>query len=248
METYNAKDSSLNREDYRFKALFVGPSGSGKTTLACTLGKTLLIDVDNRADSISGFENVEVANCDPYTPLSATPWLSVKRIAKELWQMSKKDFPYDTIIWDGITALNRLSMQYALTLDTKYGLGGVPAMQHYLPQMKEMSDLILGQIPLPCNVIFTAHLEMHKDKELEIIKMLPKITGNTRDELSGWFNETWRFSATTKGYFINTIGFGREDFYKSALNQGGKYWTSPLEWDIESGLNAIIDLRFKKEK
>jgi len=247
-------------EGYHIRALLAGPPGSGKTTSALSLpGRKLLIDCDRRAAAASGFENVSI--CEIVEPDSRSPraWSECQKLYKELWVKSKdKDF-YDTIIWDGITAMSRYAMNYALLLDSKRGLGGTPAQQHYMPQMKEMTDLIRGSLGLPCHVCFTCHLELIEDADDQSSKFLPKITGKLRTEIGSWFDETYLCQRHPgKGgkavYSWLTTGTGKFDFLKSSLNQLGRYWTDPVELEPSLdgskpwGFSELIERRFKKEE
>lgn len=262
-EARSAKEDKQTRENTRIKGLLLGPSGGGKTTLAVTLpGKLLLIDLDNRAESVIGFPNVEIIDCHDPNPDSPKACTKIQNILKELWdQVTRDRFSYAGVIIDGLSALNRVYMNWALLLDPGVGLGNTPARQHYNPQMFGITRLIQGALPLPCHVVLTAHLRMFEDKTSGVLEWLPNMYGNTRTEICAWFNETYYCDRTkakkdgkmVREYYINTDGMKgmKEKEIKSSLNHLGKYWTDPVVIDFDKervGFEHLLDLRFGKEE
>jgi len=254
------RPEDLDPSKHRIRALLSGNSGSGKTTSALSVpGKKLLIDLDQRGTSAIGNPDTEIVEIIEKDARSPQAWSKCEQLYKELWQqVQKKSLEYDAIIWDGITSMSRMAMNMALLLDGKRGLGGTPAQQHYLPQMKYLTDLIKGSLGLPCHVIFTCHLELIEDREDQSYKLLPKITGKLRTEIGSWFDETYLCQRTSgKGgraqYSWITMGTGKFDFLKSALNQLGRYWTDPVELEVPKdfselwGFGKLLDLRFNKK-
>jgi hypothetical protein len=254
---------SASRENYRIKALIVGPSGSGKTTsVALTLPKpVLVIDYDNRAASVAGFDGIKViteAVVEP-NPKSPQAWAKAEQLKDELWTAVRKgSLEYASVVEAGLSSMNRIAMFWALLLDPKRGLGGSPAKQHYGPQIKNLQDHILSMINLPVNYVLEAHYDITKDEESGMTIFLPKIYGEKfRTELPGMFNECYHaYHLTDKEskkerYFWHTKGFDRFDFMKSSLNQLGKYWSDPIEIDLSepvSGFQKLLELRFGKEE
>lgn len=250
-------------EDYRIRALLSSPgSGAGKTTAACSLpGRKLLLDIDNRKESIAGWPLVETIECFEEDSRSPKAWMRLEKIKRELWSMAKEakkkgeEFPYDGIIVDGNTALFRVCMNWSLLLDPKHGLGGSPAQQHYGPQMKNASDWILSILGLPCHVIFTGHEDKVEQDGGQLACWLPKVTGKLCTEVPKWFNETyfaWRNEVSNEGevkhrFFWSTQGSGRRDYLKSSMNQLGRYWKDPIEIDFSKefvGFGDILRRRF----
>lgn len=254
-----AEDIKPSTENYRIRALLAGGSGSGKTTSAMSVpGKKLLIDLDQRAMSVAGVKDLDILEITEPNAASPSAWRDVEYLFQELWMKAKKKekFLYDAIIWDGITSLGRFAMNRALLLDSKRGLGGAPAQQHYLPQMKYITDHIKGSLGLPCHVIFTCHLELHEDYEDMTVRFLPKITGKLRTEIGSWFDETYMCQRQPgkdgkTDYSWLTAGTGKLDFLKSSLNQYGAHWTDPVSLKISNkpwGFQELINRRFKDEK
>lgn len=252
----------LDYKTYKIRALLSSPgSGAGKTTAACTApGKKLLVDIDNRAEAIAGFSHVEILRCHEIDSRSPRAWDRLVKVKKELWALARKpeEFPYDTVIIDGNTALFRVCMNWSLLLDSKRGLGGSPAQQHYGPQMKNTSDWITSILGLPCHVIFTGHENMVEQEGGQLACWLPKVTGKLATEVPKWFNETyycWRDQRIKDGktkhkFFWSTQGTGKREYLKSSLNQLQKYWNDPIEVDFSkefTGFEALLIKRFGKE-
>lgn len=247
---------------YLSKVLLVGPSGSGKSTLAMTMpGKKLEIDLDGRSESLVGFPDVEVIKILRDPRGGSNQWLLVDRLIGELQDAARnrnETFPYDSICFDGLTSANRISMDWALTLDQKYGLGGAPAQQHYMPQMNEIGKILSRLLALPCHVVVTAHPELIEDETSGRTVILPKATGKQRTELPNWFNETyWLFRKRESvgdqmktRYYALTSGDDRYDFFKSSMNALGKYWNDPVLIDFDEervGFAKLFWLRFGRE-
>jgi len=246
------------RENYKIKGLLTGPSGSGKRQSSTTLpGRLLLMDFDGRKETVAGLSHVETIDCYDPDPKGSRAWMKAEEIRKDIWSSVRKgNLPYDGIVEASLTSVLRYCMNWSLLLDPKRGLGGSPAKQHYMPQMKNVSDHILSLKSLPLHYILTAHLEIIEDEEMGGLKFLPKATGKMRTEIPSWFNECYfchRYN-DDKGklrYYWTTGGTGRWDFLKSTLNQLGKYWEDPIEIDFSKklvGFGDLLERRFLKEK
>jgi len=259
-EAKPAKEMTL--ENYRIRCLLSSPgSGAGKTTSACSLPHSkerplLLIDIDNRAEAIAGFPNVEVLSCHEIDSRSPKAWMRMEGIKKELWSQARlaakerRKFPYSGVIPDGLTALMRICMNWSLLLDPKRGLGGCAAKQHYGPQMKNATDWILSILGLPCHVAFTGHENLVEADGGQLACWLPKITGKLATEVAKWFNETyycWREQQVKDGevkyrFFWTTQGTKRREYLKSSMNQLQKYWNDPIEIDFSAPKVGFVDL------
>lgn len=248
--------------NYRIRCLLSSPgSGAGKTTSACSLpGSKLLIDIDNRAEAIAGFKDVEVLGCYEINSRSPRAWMRLEDIKKELWSQARlaakeeKEFPYSGLIVDGLTALMRICMNWSLLLDSKRGLGGCAAKQHYGPQMKNATDWILSILVLPCHVVFTGHENLVEQDGGQLACWLPKITGKLNTEVAKWFNETyycWRESQVKDGklgyqFFWTTQGTKKREYLKSSMNQLQKYWSDPVEVNFSKERVGFVDLLHRR--
>lgn len=252
----SAKEMELDPLKYHFKVLLTGPSGSGKTLSAITLpGKILLVDFDGRAETVIGEENVEVLSCHEPDPRSPQAWQRAEAIRRQvISEVKNKVFPYDSIVWDGLTMLGRYGLNWALTLDPKRGLGGAPAQQHYLPQMDNLAKFVLSTLALPLNILYTGHIELIEDINTGKVVYLPKITGKLRTEIGNWFSETYlcfrQMDTEEKKlrYYWLTAGSGRYEFLKSTLNKRGKFWSDSVEINFDSslvGFKSLLRKRFE---
>ncbi len=265
--TVKAEDMVVKSEGYLLRVLLCGGSGSGKTTSALSLpGKKLLIDLDGRSRSAAGFKDVEVIPlAEQYgkDPKGPELWLKLLEIKKELWADSRgeKGSRYDVVILDGLTAMNRLSMNWALLLDPSRGLGGTPAQQHYGPAMGTILDMVQGLKSLPCHFLLTCHLELMEDSVAGSYRFLPKTWGKQRTDVESWFDETYLCQREHgKGgeteYTWTTIGGGKCRFLKSTLNHLGEYWKDPVKIVVPKntdgsepwGFQKLLEMRFGKTK
>ena len=249
----NAAATQLDPKNYLIKVYLAGDSGSGKTQAMTTMpGRKLLIDLDNRAETVIGTPNLSIIRCHEQDPRSPKAWMELLNIQKQIVADIKTgDFPYDSIIYDGLTMMGRTSMNWALLLDGKRGLGGCPAQQHYLPQMDNLAKFILSSLTVPRHIGYTGHIELHEDAEDGKMKFYPKITGKLRTELPNWFNETYKCDRVHANdgkvtYSWMTMGSGRDEFFKSSMNSLGKYWGDPIVLDFNKERVGFIDLLFRR--
>jgi len=247
----------LTFERYKIRALLSSSgSGAGKTTGACSIpGKKLLLDFDNRSEAIAGWPNVTIIKklLHEKDPRSPKAWDAAKRLKDEIWRaVDKEEWEYDVLIVDGISAMLRICMYWALTLDPKKGLGDSPAKQHWGPQMKHVSDWLLSMLGLPCHVVVTCHEKIMQDKLSGKLHFLPMITGTLAPEEPKWFNETywcWRdWNKETKKYkfFWQTQGSGTREYLKSSMNQLQKYWSDPIRVDFKKAPTGFQDLLVRR--
>ena len=255
-----------SREAWKARVGLFGPSKSGKTLSSTTMppyyqGKhkpRLLIDCDGRSQTVAGIPDLEVISVFDPDPKLPKAWNKLEAIKKELWSLARAGrFPYSVVIEDGGTMMGRYCMSWALLLDPKRGLGGAPAQQHYIPQMKNFADHVLSMKELPCHYIFNGHLELTENPSDESVLYLPKVIGKTaRTEFSGWFDDIY-YTQRNRGkggdivYSWITKGTGKLDFFGSTLNNRGKYWEDPVILDLDkdpAGFAYLLDKRFGKEK
>lgn len=244
-----ASDVTIDPKTFKWKAFLAGPSGSGKTMAAMTLpGKKLLVDCDGRAETVAGMPDIDIYPCHEVDPRRPVAWTKADNLRKVIiHEVSRGIFPYDSVVWDGLTMLGRSCLNWALTLDPGRGLGGSPSRQHYGPQMDNLAKFVISTIFLPINVLYTGHVELLEDDQMGAHRLLPKITGKLRTEVSNWFNETYRAYRTRdeKGvlkYYWQTAGSGAHEFFKSSLNQLGRYWQDPIEINFNEPKVGFADL------
>uniref|UniRef100_A0A6M3JS68 Putative ATPase domain containing protein n=1 Tax=viral metagenome TaxID=1070528 RepID=A0A6M3JS68_9ZZZZ len=259
-------------DNYLIKALLAGHSGTGKTqgsiTLPRTEGKLLLhLNYDGRKETLAGEEGIVSIDLYESDPESPKAWDRGEEVRKELWALVHREkidengvienpFPYSGVIEDGLSMMARTAMNSALLTDNQRGLGGSPARQHYNPQIHYLVKHINSMRALPCHYVLCAHFDMiSTEDEGGGLKMTPKITRSLRTEVPAWFNETYRtYRESVKGkthYFWSTHGDGLYEFFKSTLNNKGKYWNSPVRIDFENppvGFERLLQYRFGQLK
>jgi hypothetical protein len=244
-----AENISIDPETYKWKVFLAGPSGSGKTMAMTTLpGKKLLVDFDNRSETVLGVKDLDIYPCYESDARSPKAWEKAERLRQVIIsEVGRGIFPYDTVIFDGATMLGRISLNWALTLDPGRGLGGSPARQHYGPQMDNLAKYMLSTLALPLHIGYTGHIELFQDEVTGAQKFYPKITGKLRSEVANWFNETYNCYRTPDDegklrYYWQTAGSGRAEFFKSSLNTLGRYWNDPVEVDFRQGPTGFAKL------
>lgn len=244
-------------ERFLFKGMLVGPSKSGKTQASLTApGRKLVLDYDGRSETAAGWPRTKLISFHEPDPKSPIAWDKASDVRKELWALARKnELPFDTIVEDGLSTMNHAAMYSALLLDGRRGLGGAPAQQHWLPQIKYLRDHIRSMIGLPVNYILTGHFDLERDEAEGSIKYLPKTTRSLRTEIPNWFNEVYRsYREQTKDgvkYFWQTSGTDKYDFFGSTLNHLGAFWIDPIPLDFSTpgpwGITALLCARFGEE-
>ena len=249
----NAEEMELDPRNYLIKVYLAGSSGTGKTQGSMSMpGRKLLIDIDGRAESVVGTKDLHIIRCFEPDPKSPKAWDMLEKIQRGIVADIKAgDFPFESIIYDGLTMMSRVAMNWALLLDNKRGLGGSPAQQHYGPQMNSLSKFILSSLTVPRHICYTGHIELHEDEGGKQL-FYPKITGKLRTELPNWFNETYctyrvKDDEEKTKYCWLTAGSGKYTFFKSSLNRLGKHWEDPIEIDFDKepvGFQDLLTRRF----
>jgi len=257
-----AKPAEELRSDYRIRALLIGPSKGGKTTSAVrTLpGKKLLIDTDGRAHSVAGLPDVDVIQVKR-TEEKAEAWENLLTLKDDLWQLVEdKSFTYDAIIYDGLSSMRKITMDYCMTIHGSDGkllqriAGVVPTIAHVQPHMHETTKFIFNQLALPCHIVFTGHFSVYEDKNTNRIEYWPNVLSSSmRSEIGSWFDEVYHcWGEPTKDgmkYYWQTAPDRKLAFIGSTLNKQNKFWESPIEIDLDkspAGFDYLMQKRFNK--
>lgn len=134
----------------RFRALIYGRSGAGKTRLAATAPKPLTIDVNEEGwDSVRG---------EPLNPMTyeVKYWTDLTDV---YWYLQEGDHEFETVILDGLTAMQDLAVKFVLGDETSRDASRDPDMMDRRLWNKVgelMKTQIINYRNLPMNVIFTA--------------------------------------------------------------------------------------------
>lgn len=153
---------SLTNQKTGIRAVIAGVEGVGKTTLACSAPRVLLVPLEN---GYSGVQVSKVPMLDRFEHVMAL----LDEIAQKA-QMGQ--FPYQTLVFDSATALERLIHNSILSLDPLFAngnkkglimdnaLGGYGkaynlANERFGEFLKKCDELaVLGGI----NIVFTCHV------------------------------------------------------------------------------------------
>jgi len=197
---------SLPSEDF-FKLLLVSDSSKGKTcSLGTAPGKIQVFDFDLKLSSL--VMHLRRTNPDKIKDISYDSYSESKIKGKagqkftddinKLIAIGEKGgkFPYDTVCIDSITTMNDAILHYIVYTNpglkrglTKAAL--IPALQDYQLLRMVMKDLIKQVLALPCNIIFTAHIERDKDEFTGRTIQKPMFQGKLATELPIYFGEIY---------------------------------------------------------
>lgn len=100
--------------DDRGKWLLHGPQGSGKTTLASTIaevGPTLMVDLIGERGTRSIKGSPYEKNIQVIRPTSVT------QLDDIFWELDKGQHPYEAVILDSLTALQKMTMRFLMGHD-----------------------------------------------------------------------------------------------------------------------------------
>lgn len=95
-----------------------GVEKMGKTTLSCNAPRALLVPLE------IGYATMNV----PKTPMLEHYTHVIQLMDEIIVQAQQGQFPYQTIVFDSATALERMIHQHVLTLDPSYGAGNKKAV------------------------------------------------------------------------------------------------------------------------
>lgn len=199
----------------RLKLLIYGKPGKGKTTFAATAGlddrtaPVLWIDAGGNPIVITRLKDarIDVLQIDALGDLTAIyTWLKAGQPAKNAFALENGlTPPYKTIVFDGISHMQRLSFDAIMnTGDLAPGLiPPKPEWTHYRSVLGQMIGIASKFYTLPLHVIVTA-LE-HPDPRFLIpgqtnsqyIYYEPLLAGQSVDEFPGWALNVGRVALTS---------------------------------------------------
>lgn len=141
----NLIESEDLKRDENFKMLLYAKPGTGKTsTMRYLKGKTLLLDIDNTSQVLSGLPGITVAKFDPE---SATTQLA------EFYGYAKANIEkYDNIVIDNLSHYQKLWLMEK----GKSTKSGQPELQHYGIYDNHLINMISTMNNLKANIVYTA--------------------------------------------------------------------------------------------
>ena len=170
----NTKDMTI--DNIKLNVLIYGKSGTGKTTFACCFPKAYVFDFDKGMLGQRG-RDVEY---DTYT--------SYADFEVRFRQLEAK-CPYDTIIIDSVTTLEKYCLARALAANRR----AMPTMNEWNILIAELSDLFTRATKMAKNLVVIAHEEMIQDELTGEIQIRPSIVGKKLPvQLPLFFDEVYR--------------------------------------------------------
>ena len=187
MEVRSLTDAKL--EDSPWKVILYGQAGAGKIHLMREFPKPLLLmDFDDKHEPLIGVEGIDVVSY-----FSTEPKESPK-IFREFWKDLKglkKENPYQTIVIDSLTALDKILVRTAV-IEGGRGEMARAEIQHY-GDVKNWYTTIFQAIRglQNVNVVIIAHEDYKIDSDSGLHAILPLVTGSTSNEVASIFKDTW---------------------------------------------------------
>jgi hypothetical protein len=171
------------REDYG-RWMIHGPQGSGKTTLASTiaeLGPTLFID-------LVGEKGIRSFRGAPYAKnIKISRPTSITVLDDVFWWLAAGDHPFDAVVVDSLTAVQKMTMRYLLGHDEtavrEIRKGTSPAdIRTWGQSLDVMTDtatfwygLADGGRRKPIHVVMTAQTKVDEDVETGFVRRTPDV-------------------------------------------------------------------------
>lgn len=196
--------NELNEKQKRI--LLIGEPGSGKTRLAGSFAKPLLEfnwDGENAVTLkyCKDADQIEVISYDPNDNFSA---IDMEDKICELRQI-KENFPYKTIVIDGLTVWGQVIMNKivadVVATGKKRMINRVPARDDYLPQMNQIEYVLNLFMSLPCTKVVIAHEINVTNKDGGTIAVVAAVSGKDTfaKRLPGKFSDAWHLSRALIG-------------------------------------------------
>ena len=220
----NARDLQVG--NIKLNVLVYGKSGTGKTTFACCFPKPYVFDFDKGMLS----QRSRDVEYDTYTSYAD---FEVK------FRQLEANCPYETIILDSVTTLEKYCMQKALLANRR----AMPTMNEWNILIAELTDLFTRATKMSKNLVVVAHEEMVQDEITGEILIRPQIVGKKLPaQLPLWFDEVYRsqVSRSKDGVPLYSILTASDLKYiaKSRIN-----CMQPIEdWSREGKMMNVYDL------
>lgn len=165
------KQSETMVRSKNFKMLLYAKPGGGKTsTVRYLKGKTLLLDIDETSQVLSGLPGITVATMNPETP--AQDMLNFFNYA------AAHINEYDNIVIDNLTHYTKLWLMEK----GKNTKSGQPEIQHYGLFDNHLLKIIAAFNNLEANIVYTAW-ETTREIQLENLQIYHQFLPDIRDKI-----------------------------------------------------------------
>lgn len=230
--------------------LLYGAPGSGKTTMACTLpGKSLLIDVDNKANEMTSIVDNDNITIKPITAKLTQAKLKLVLLSKTGLPQPKgylelcdiitdleTKFPEDinNVIVDSVTKVCE-HLKRAILWNENVSSMRIQDWGIFLTNLECFVNTVIS---LPCNKVLVCHDNIEQDALTGEIVYRPLIEGQMRHKIAQSFTEVYYMSPImTKDkkptYRVLTCNDGKR-IARTALNLD-VYEKADLDYILKKG-------------
>lgn len=169
--------------------LVYGESGVGKTLLAGSaqavpeMAPVLFVDIEGGTLTLRNhYPEVDVVRVTNFSDMSD--------VHKEL---ARGDSPYNTIVLDSLTEIQKFSMYGIMTElmkkeDDKERDPDVPGMREWGKNIEQMRRFVRAFRDLPMNVIFTSLAQQDKNPKTGISQWKPQLSGKLSSEVAAFMD------------------------------------------------------------
>jgi len=126
------------------------------------------------------------------------------------------------VVIDTLSGLHDVAMNQALTLDSKTGLAGAPAMHHWGAQMRLVEEFVKMCEAHEWHLDVTAHVQAWKDDLLGTSRGTILVTGQkTPGLIPGWFDEVYYHTTRSTDKGVSFVIKPKNDGYFTAKSRLG---------------------------
>lgn len=183
---------TMTAGDKPIHCLIYGLAACGKTTLVRDFPKPMLvIDMDNKYEPLIGTDGIYIEQFMPKDAEEAAAmipkiWKLLQNVKKGK-TLAPNGEPYATIVFDSLTAFDRMLERWAVVNCGKGKAAGDKAtIQEYGDMKRYYRTLLPSLCSQPGNMIVLAHEHVKKEGE-KVVGVRPLVTGSTGAEVGAIF-------------------------------------------------------------
>ena len=165
----------------------------------------------------AGFKNARMALEELSMGEGRVEFMSADSLEENDWNSMPT-----VVVIDTLSGLHDVAMNQALTLDSKTGLAGAPAMHHWGAQMRLVEEFVKMCEAHEWHLDVTAHVQAWKDDLLGTSRGTILVTGQkTPGLIPGWFDEVYYHTTRSTDKGISFIVKPKNDGYFTAKSRLG---------------------------